>query len=82
MATSSAKPNPDVLISTDLVKKIFENTWREIDTKATKDGTTIASHLINHFLEEAIKRSARVAGSSEVQTKHIEMILPQLLLDF
>ena len=57
----------------------------KMNVKMDADSTLMSGEYLRLFVAEAINRAkqeAETAGDSTIEPHHIEMILPQLLLDF
>ncbi|RZC10931.1 Protein MHF2-like isoform B [Glycine soja] len=54
-------------------------------TSANANALKLTSELLRIFITEAVQRAATIAeaeGASQIEPTHLEIILPQLLLDF
>ncbi|KAK7265609.1 hypothetical protein RJT34_33231 [Clitoria ternatea] len=54
-------------------------------TSVNANALKLTSELLRMFVTEAIQRAAAIAeaeGASQIEPTHLEIILPQLLLDF
>ncbi|XP_020217581.1 protein MHF2 homolog [Cajanus cajan] len=54
-------------------------------TFANANAVKLTSELLRIFITEAVQRAAAIAdaeGASQIEPTHLEIILPQLLLDF
>ncbi|KHN34373.1 Centromere protein X [Glycine soja] len=52
---------------------------------ANANALKLTSELLRIFITEAVQRAATIAeaeGASQIEPTHLEIILPQLLLDF
>ena len=65
--------------------KIFDSAYANADTRANADALWLSSEYLHVIVVEAIHRAALVAkeaGDASVEPHHLEMVLPQVLLDF
>ncbi|XP_027333523.1 protein MHF2 homolog isoform X1 [Abrus precatorius] len=54
-------------------------------TSANANAVRLTSELLRVFITEAVQRAAAIAeaeGANQIEASHLEIILPQLLLDF
>ncbi|PIK56024.1 putative centromere protein X [Apostichopus japonicus] len=69
----------------ETVMKLLQRHFQDPKIKVTNEAVALTTELLRIFVQEAALRSAEQAkdeSSVVVEQKHLEKILPQLLLDF
>jgi hypothetical protein len=71
-------------IKSEVVESILRRSWKDSNTKINKESLQIVVHLLKVMTDEALQRSIDVAKAEDVthvDPDHLEIILPQFLLD-
>ncbi|KNE60531.1 hypothetical protein AMAG_05912 [Allomyces macrogynus ATCC 38327] len=90
MSSKDSVPRPETLL------EVFKGQWTDPSLKMNKEALDLAVQLTRLFTLEALHRSAAACvtrsrrshhnvaleGEPEIQIADLEMVLPQLLLDF
>lgn len=74
-----------ITFKSETVMRLLQRHFQDSKMKVTTEAVTLTAELLRVFVQEAALRSAEQAkdeSSVVVEQKHLEKILPQLLLDF
>ncbi|XP_072168631.1 centromere protein X-like [Diadema setosum] len=88
MAASSHQnpgPSASATFKQGTIQRLLQTHFKEEKTKINKDALVLITELARIFVSEGAHRAAQQAKSESalvVEPRHLEKILPQLLLDF
>ncbi|KAI9030004.1 centromere protein X [Phycomyces nitens] len=83
------EPEQDTFPS-ETVHAMFKHSWGENNVKISKDALALSCEFLRLFTAEAVHRASDEAekpgvpkdASRKIDIEHLEIILPQLVLDF
>ncbi|XP_003730423.2 centromere protein X [Strongylocentrotus purpuratus] len=85
MASTSTSSHEDITFKQGTIQRLLQKNFKEEKTKINKDALVLIVELSRIFVNEGACRSAQQAKSEQamvVEPRHLEKVLPQLLLDF
>jgi hypothetical protein len=72
-------------IQPEQVGAVLHHLWKDKSTKIHKEALKLSAELLETFIDEALRRSLKVAqdnSSFQLHPDHLNSILAALLLDF
>nr|XP_054763000.1 centromere protein X-like [Lytechinus pictus] len=83
--TTSTSSREEITFKQGTIQRLIQKNCKEEKTKINKDALVLIVELARIFVTEGACRSAQQAKSESamvVEPRHLEKVLPQLLLDF